>query len=179
MCLLHLWLVIPIITRCCTVLLIIWLIGSCMSCINSHWMKFQVYLHLFSTCCLWSCQLCLTTNLITICTIKKYQGVKEVHFLASVGWKMMICISVSLTKWYLALFCCCNCCHSNLQVVVVSSELIQLNPSSIYTYNTLFIYWCQTCITFPLVTTEITEPRLALWWISSVNYPTCILFLRV
>ena len=34
-------------------------------------------------------------------------------------------------------------------------------------------------ITFPLVTTEITEPRLALRWISSVNYSTCILFLRV
>ena len=34
-------------------------------------------------------------------------------------------------------------------------------------------------ITFPLVTTEITEPRLALRWISSVNYSACILFLRV
>ena len=36
-----------------------------------------------------------------------------------------------------------------------------------------------TYITFPLMTTEITEPRLALRWISFVNYSPCILFLRV
>ena len=34
-------------------------------------------------------------------------------------------------------------------------------------------------VIFPLVTTEIIETRLALQWISSVNYSTCILFLRV
>ena len=52
-----------------------------------------------------------------------------------------------------------------------------MNPLFYSFIHTLFPY-IQTNIIFPLVTTGITEPRLALRWISSVNYSTCVLFLR-
>ena len=48
--------------------------------------------------------------------------------------------------------------------LLFSKHFISLDPDKYY---------------IPLMTTEITEPRLALWWMSSVNYSTYILFLRV
>ena len=55
-------------------------------------------------------------------------------------------IAVSLTKWYLASFCCCSYCHSNFQV--------NKNPTT-YLHSHIPIYsnydivkWFQICITF-------------------------------
>ena len=68
-------------------------------------------------------------------------------------------------------------------VIVVqqlSSGKFQLiDESFVLLFHTHFISLDPSHITFPLVTTVITEPRLALRWISSVNYSICILFLRV
>ena len=79
-------------------------------------------------------------------------------------------------------------CHSSINSLNYESNgksnihvaNFQLNGESfVLLFHTHFISLDPTNFTFPLETTASTEPRLALRWISSVNYSTCIPFLRV
>ena len=79
-----------------------------------------------------------------------------------------------MTLLYLPLICCP---HSSLYSPPAHRIDPVIDKSLDLLFDNHFISLDPTHI-FPLVTTWITEPKLALRWVSSVNYSTCILFLR-
>ena len=99
---------------------------------------------------------------------------KQTHHLLYIS--MFITTFCTIMKMYLSSVQC----DSSPSSSCFSKNLQYLSPTSICTYKiSFYCYWFQTGISFPLVTTEVTESRLALRQIGSVNYSKCILFLRV
>ena len=113
----------------------------------------------------------------TACECKKFKQI----LLHKVGLD-----SVSTTSWHycefnemILIFHLMSYVHKSLISSSDVDSTSSVNDKSFdYFFNKHFISLDPTHFTFPLETTASTEPRLALRQISSVNYSTCILFLK-